>query len=156
MSDEFDPQVRVALYREWIATGQAPTRSALATRLGVDDVEISAAFERLAASRQIVLDRRSGATSRELWMAMPFSAVPTPFRVAVGDQRYFANCAWDALGVAPMLGREATIETVCADCGEPETIEVSNGRVRVASGHESGVVHFAIPAAEWWDDIGFT
>lgn len=152
MSSDFDSQVRLALYQQWIATGAAPSRADLAAMLGRPEVEIAASFERLAERRVLVLDPHS----RELWMAMPFSAVPTRFQVTAGGWTYFANCAWDALGIAPMLGCDATIETVCADCGEPETIEIVNGRPRLASGHETGVVHFAIPAAEWWEDIGFT
>jgi Alkylmercury lyase len=152
MSPDFDRDVRVALYQRWTETGAAPSRADLAVWLRCEETEIAAAFERLAEQRIIVLDPHS----RELWMAMPFSAFPTAFRVTARGQTYFANCAWDALGFAPMLGCDATIETVCADCGEPEIIEVANGRVRTAGGTETGVVHFATPAAEWWEDIGFT
>jgi hypothetical protein len=37
-------------------------------------------------------------------MAMPLSAIPTPFQVEVGGRHFFGNCIWDALGIVAMLG----------------------------------------------------
>ncbi|HEY5538331.1 MAG TPA: hypothetical protein VIL58_02170, partial [Thermoplasmata archaeon] len=34
--------------------------------------------------------------TQRILMAFPFSAIATPFRVTANNQRYFANCAWDA------------------------------------------------------------
>ena len=66
---------------------------------------------------------------------------------------YFANCIWDALGIPAMLGGvDARIETRCSDCGEALAVEVQDHTVR----GDSQVVHFAVPAARWWDDIVFT
>jgi hypothetical protein len=85
-------------------------------------------------------------------MAMPFSAVPTPFRVTTAEGAWFANCAWDALGIPAALGVDARIATSCADCGQPMTTEVHGGHLV----NDSGVILFAVPAAHWWDDIRFT
>src|SRR5207248_2967833 len=86
-----------------------------------------------------------------VWMANPFSAIPTPFRVEANGRRYFGNCVWDALGIVAMLGGTGTVRNPCPDCGEPQTLTVDDdGRI-----HGEGVVHFAVPAAHWWDDIGF-
>lgn len=85
-------------------------------------------------------------------MANALSAIPTPFQVEIGGRRFFGNCIWDALGVVAMLGGAGTVTTWCPDCGEQMSVVVADNRL--ASGH--GVVHFAVPAAQWWDDIGFT
>ena len=85
-------------------------------------------------------------------MAMPFSAIPTSFRVSAGGRQWWACCAWDALGISAMLRIPVEIIPNCTDCGDPTMVRTT--------GHElvsgSGVVHFAVPAASWWDDIGFT
>ncbi len=49
-----------------------------------------------------------------------------------------------------MMGGDGKVETRCPDCGEEMTVSVSDGKV---SGE--GIVHYAVAAANWWDDIGF-
>lgn len=105
-------------------------------------------MERLHAAHAIVLD----AHTREPWMALPFSAVPTPFQVEGAGRSWFANCAWDAFGIPLLLGVDAVITTRCQDCDGPIVYRVEDGRL--ADAH--GVVHFAVPASKWWDNIGFT
>jgi hypothetical protein len=107
-----------------------------------------ASLERLGAAHVLVLHP----TTRGLWMAMPFSAVPTCFRVRALGRDWWANCAWDALGISAMLEAPSEIIPTCPDCGDPPRIRTT-GR---ALSEGSGVVHFAVPAASWWDDIGFT
>jgi len=84
-------------------------------------------------------------------MAMPFSAVPTPFVVSSGGLQAFANCGWDALGVAAMLHRDAVVVTSCADCGEALEITVTNSRVE-----GDALLHFALPVRRWWESVVFT
>jgi alkylmercury lyase-like protein len=84
-------------------------------------------------------------------MANPLSAKPTSFLVATDHGRHYGNCIWDALGIAAMLDTDAHIDTDCADCGEAMVLEVRDRNLAV-----EGVAHFAVPAAHWWDDIGFT
>ena len=105
-------------------------------------------FERLAAGRAIVLQPEC----REVLFAPPLSAIPTPFVVHAGGRSYFAPCAWDALGAAAMLGRDAEVGTSCACCGEAMTVAVRKGEPADAR----GVVHFAVPARNWWSDLVFT
>ena len=86
----------------------------------------------------------------EVLMANPFSAVPTPFVTEVGDRRWFGNCIWDALGILSTLRANGRVLTSCAGCGDAMALEVSDGMV---SG--DGIIHFALPARRWWDDIVF-
>jgi len=109
---------------------------------------LRAGWQRLHDAHALVLD----AETREIRMANPFSAVPTPFRVESGGRRWFGNCAWDAFGICAALGVDGRIETVCADCDEPIEVRVRDGR----PDDETLVFHCLVPAAQWWDDIVFT
>src|SRR5512147_1678197 len=95
-----DSHVRLHILGELIAGGAAPTVSETAVALGLSESDAAAAYDRLAASRVLVL--RAG--SRDVLMAAPLSAVPTPHVVRLADGRScYGNCVWDALGVLAML-----------------------------------------------------
>jgi hypothetical protein len=142
-----DRSVRWHVYDAALRSGIPPGSAAVAeaAQLAVEDV--LASFRRLAVERIFVLQPDSG----EILMAAPFSAVPTPFLVESDGLSAWGNCIWDALGIPAMLGRNARIVTSCGDCGAASTIEVRGGSVA-----GDGLVHFAIPAREWWKDIVFT
>lgn len=143
-----DGRIRHAIYKTF-AEGGIPLSATLSHQLHVPVDSVRAAMERLHESHAIVLDPRT----REVSMALPFSSVPTPFIVkGIGDRSWFANCAWDAFGIPRLLGIDAVIATTCQDCGGPIVYRIDERRL--ADAH--GVVHFAVPAAEWWNDIGFT
>ena len=120
----------------------------LSHQLQMTLAEVRSAMERLHAAHAIVLD----SATREPWMALPFSSVPTPFAIEGGGRSWFANCAWDAFGIPILVGVDAVISTTCQDCEAQIVYRVEQRRL--ADAH--GVVHFAVPAARWWDDIGFT
>ena len=105
-------------------------------------------WTRLHAAHALVLDD----AGTEIRMANPFSAVPTAFWVHADGRVWFANCAWDAFGICAALHVDGRIETACADCGLPLTIEVRDGHPDDAS----LLFHCLVPARRWWDDIVFT
>jgi len=142
-----DLAVRSAVYAR-CAAGDVPSASEVAADLAMDVDAVIECYERLAAAHVLVLEP----DSREVWMAMPFSAVPTAFRVDGLGRQWFANCAWDAFGIAVALSCDVTIATLCLDCGTPLTYGVRDGKLT----NRDGVVHFAVPAKQWWDDIGLT
>lgn len=139
-------RVRALVYRSLLDTARAPNRSTLAAALDVSAADVDAALQRLAAAHALVLT--PGTT--DVWMAHPFSATPTAFPVVCGERTYYANCAWDAAGVLSIVG-DGRSATPCPDCG----VELSFSTVGRAIAGE-GVVHFAVPARRFWDDIGFT
>ena len=59
---------------------------------------------------------------------------------------------WDALGVIAMRGLDGDVETVCEDCESPLRLTVRDGALQASD----AVVHFAVPAARWWENIVFT
>lgn len=131
------------------ARGGIPTRLSVAQALGVDYVDVTASYRALADAHVIVIDRDSG----EVWMAMPFSAVPTEFRVVVGERSVWANCVWDAFGVAAALGADVGFVTRCPASNQPVRAGVRQG---VAYADPGAVAHIAVPASRWWEDIGYT
>lgn len=132
-----ETRIRARIYDELLRTGLTPSAA---------EVGDPAALRRLAEGRVIVLD-----DAGEIVMAPPFSAVPTPFPVSTPDLRAFGNCIWDALGIAAMAKSDARIETSCGDCGAGMQVTVEGDSVR-----GEGIMHFAIPARRWWEDIVFT
>jgi hypothetical protein len=144
-----DAEVRRHVYGRVAEGAPAPTAAETAAALGTGVEDVEASYRRLHEQRALVLRPGTG----EIWMAHPFSAVPTDFRVeALDGRRWWANCAWDALGIPAATGAEARVTTHCADCGEPIALEVRESGVAPAA----AVTHFVVPAARWWDDIGFT
>jgi hypothetical protein len=142
-----DRDVRIFVYRSFLDAEGPPTVEETAEALGLPQAEVEASYLRLDEQHVIALEPGT----LDIWMANPFSARPTPFRVTVGERSFWGNCVWDALGIPAMLHSDGRVETSCADCNEPMTLEVAGGRLRA-----DGVAHFAVPAGQWWDDIGHT
>lgn len=143
-----DDQVRREVYRAFLETGGAPTARDVAARLALEEQTVLAAFRRLHEARAIVL--HPGST--DIWMANPFSAVPTTFQVTATGRKWWGNCIWDSLGVISMVGGSGEVSTACPDCAEPMELAVNDYQLAPAG----GLIHFAVAARNWWDDIGYT
>ncbi len=85
-------------------------------------------------------------------MANPFAARPTPFVVEADGRSWYANCGWDSFGIGAALGVDTTIHAECADCHDRIDINVTDGR----PDRTDLVFHVPVPAASWWNDIGYT
>ena len=143
-----DTTLRRHVYGVTLARGRPPTIAELGTLAGASDDDVRDGLRQLATARVLVLQPESG----EILMAPPFSAVPTPFLVRTQRHESYANCAWDALGIPVMLGEPAPIDGACGCCGEAMTLHM-DGR---SAPKGEGVIHFAVPARRWWDDLVFT
>ena len=121
---------------------RAPTHEELAEAAGIPVAEVPARLRELHEQRLLVLD-----DDGEIWMAAPFSAVPTDYVAVVNGRRHFGNCVWDGLGIIAMLGGIGRLEKgdLRIECA-----------IRRVSAPRDYVVHFLVPAREWWADIGFT
>jgi len=145
-----DDAVRRVIYDVTMSTGSIPTIIEIARTLGLGPDKVRVALQGLADAHVLVLQRESG----EVLMAPPFSAVPTPFIVRGSELLAWGNCIWDALGILAMVRSDGVVETACGCCGEAMTLSVEHGQLRKAGG--APVVHFAVPARQWWDDMVFT
>lgn len=140
----FDRQVRAQVYRHLVAAGAGPTPQNLADQRGWPPDEVAESLQRLQRGHLLALSEDMALVT----MAHPFSGVETGFRSTVGDRSWFANCAWDALAVLALMGDG---EAAQVRGGEELVWQVRDGRVS-----PDGVIHVAVPAARFWDDIGFT
>ena len=147
--DELDLRVRNEAYAAFVRDGRAPSAADTAAALGLAPEEVEGAFRHLHEAHALVL--QPGST--EIRMLNPFSAFATPHRVESGGRTWFANCAWDALGIPASLHTDGSVSSECPDCGEPVELEVRHGEL--VRGAEL-LVHFVVPARRWWDDIAFT
>jgi hypothetical protein len=149
LMDPFDRNLRFEVYRHFAGTTQPPSFEVLVQTMNASREEVVAGLERLADLHALVL----APDSSSIWMAHPFSAVPTVYPVRTARGRFWANCAWDAFGIPVVLGLEdARIPTLCAGTGEPVELGLIRGRLR----NNEGFVHFAVPARDFWADIGHT
>ena len=143
-----ETRVRAEVLRHFAEAGEAPSPREIAGRLDATEKGVLAAWDRLRAGRALV----TGEDGVSILMANPFSGIPTDHTVESAGIRYYANCAWDALGIPAALNRTGVVRSRCGETGEPLRLEVG------ADGPEpSGwIFHSLVPAARWWDDIVFT
>jgi hypothetical protein len=142
---DLDQRVRWQVYDVTMREGAPPLASRIASLLHLTMDDVRASLERLASGRMLVM--RDG----EILMAGPFSAVPTPFRVTTPNYSCYGNCIWDALGIAATLQSDVDIAASCGDCGSAMRVAVSDEEVI-----GDGLMHFALPARQWWQDVVFT
>ena len=147
-SDALAREVRLHVFGVAAETARVPQPPQIAAALGRSQAEVDQALRQLATGKVLILAPNDG----NIWAANPFCAVPSPFRVETSGKTYWGICIWDALGIVAALGTDAVIRAVCGDCSEPMTLEIAAGKLT----RDEGILHFAVPAHHWWDNIGFT
>ncbi|MAG21002.1 MAG: hypothetical protein CMF77_02430 [Candidatus Marinimicrobia bacterium] len=143
-----ESEVRLFIYQYFIDTAEAPPIRAITDELTMTKTEAEASLKTLESQHALVLKP----DSFEIWMAHPFSAVPTSYPVKTDRLIYYANCAWDALGIPAMLEVDSETVTTCPDCEAPVIFGVQNRKLTSSE----GVIHFSVPPRKFWDDVGFT
>ncbi len=103
--EDFDARVKVAVYRATAESGNPPSVEVVAAEVEATPAAAKEAYARLRGNRLLLLEA-DGVTIR---MAPPFSGVPTQHRVIVDRVEYYANCAWDALGIPAALHRPGVV-----------------------------------------------
>ena len=146
--NEHDQALRSFVYSHFIETQRAPTVVEISCGLALSVQDVETSLKRLQDLHVLVLE--TGST--EIRMAMPFSAVPTRFRVDAARRSWWANCAWDAFGVLAALHSDGEVLSACPDCDRPIVVRVEESKVP----HSAEVIHFVVPAAHWWDNIAYT
>jgi hypothetical protein len=147
-SEALRRDVRLYVFRRAAESARVPQPAQIAEALRRPLPDIQEALKQLAAGKVLILAPNDG----NIWAANPFCAVPSGFRVEAGGKTYWGICIWDALGIPAALGTDAVIRAPCGDCGQPMSLEVKDGTLA----HGEGIIHFAVPAHHWWDNIGFT
>src|SRR5262245_19862338 len=144
-------ELRRFVYDRIAETGTPPRSEAIGAHFGADAATARASLAELRIGKTVLVHPPPDG---EIWMAGPFSATPTPYRVIGRGRIWFANCAWDMLGIPARLREPVDIAAKCTDSGAAMRLHVDP-----EAGPETeaeGVVHFLVPARRWYDDIGFT
>jgi alkylmercury lyase-like protein len=149
-NSDLQRRIRVFIYTHIADSGAPPSAERIAIEMSLSVDAARQSLESLATTRQVILDPKTG----DIWMAGPFSGVPTRFRVNGDRTSWWANCAWDMLGIPAALSQSARVDARCADCDETFHIDVDGKTGPVGNVH--GLVHILLPASRWYADIGFT
>ena len=144
-----DSEIRLWIYRHFVDAGRAPSPVEIAAHFQLTPGTVEERLRRLQdqANALVLLPGSS-----YIWMAEPFSAVPTSFLVRSGTRQWWGNCIWDALAILALVATDGSVSTACPHSGQPLLVSATRGGLEEAQ----GIVHFAVPAREWWRDIGFT
>jgi hypothetical protein len=146
--DEADITLRNLTYHRFVELGTAPSAAEIAAAMDSPVEVVRDGWRRLHDAHALVLD----GDARELRMANPFAARPTPYRVEAAGRSWYGNCAWDAFGICAALHVDGEIRTECPDCETPIDVAIRDQRP-----DDGGLVfHVLVPAVDWWRDIGFT
>ncbi len=122
-------ELRREIFAAFAATGAPPP------------VRDEPALRALAERHVVVLDE-----GPRIRMAHPFAAHDRGAEIRSGDRVWRGNCAWDALGIVAALGLpRATVHS------DGLTLDVREGEPL-----PPWRFHVLVPAARWWDDVGFT
>ena len=155
MTDTLLWQARHFIYSHLVDTTLPPSVDETARHFNIRPEEAGALYKELANRHAIFLEPET-LTVRMAW---PFSGVPTDFKVHANGKTYFANCAWDMLGIPAALHTDAVMEAVCTESNERVKLEVKNEKI---TNYQSPItnlqllVHFPLPFARWYDDLVFT
>lgn len=135
----FERRVRARIYTLLVNGADRVDVATLAESGDWKPEDVARAVTSLADEHRIAID------GDRVWMAHPFSGVPTDYRAVIGDRSWFANCAWDSLAILALLGD-----------GEAHGPGALLWRVKAGVVTPDGFVHLLVPARDFWDDIGFT
>ncbi len=168
-------QIRHFVYSHFADTTHPPSVDVTAAHFNISTEEATDYYNELHNRHAVFLDLES----MTIRMANPFSGIPTDFKVHANGKTYYANCAWDMLGIPATLHADAVIEAVCTESNETVQLEVKDGQItshvtlsdsegslpstsetlrsqRTLPQSDMLLVHFPLPFARWYDDLVFT
>lgn len=136
------------LIRQIIDTGKLPTAREAAQSLGTSKSNMCQRFGELQDHHGCVLHPHD---PEKVWVIHPFSSSPTLFSLHSGNQIWWANCAWCALGAAALIG-DCRISTTLGGYDRPVDIVIENGEIRP----NDLLIHFPVPMTQAWDNVIYT
>jgi hypothetical protein len=159
-------QVRAFVYHHFADTTLRPSLDDTARHFNIKIEEAGTLYKELHNRHAFFLEPET----LTIRMANPFSGIPTDFRVHANGKTYYANCAWDMLGIPAVLASrtDTIIEAICTESNDTVQLEVRHGQISVFAqvavpGGDSKsnlasnlLVHFPLAFARWYDDLTFT
>ena len=174
MDEDLVWQARHFVYTHIAETTRPPRVDEAAAHFRISAADATELYKELHNRHALFLDLDEMA----IRMANPFSGIPTNFKVHANGKTYYANCAWDMLGIPAALHCDAVIDAVCTESNESVRLEVKNGKINYVNLSDSEgsllqspetlrsqrtlpqsdklLVHFPLPFAQWYDDLVFT
>lgn len=146
MLEQKDWEIRLFVYRFFTSRGYPPGVQEIARHFQMAVPDVREAVHRLHDAHALFLRP----SSDDILMANPLSAVATDYQVTVAGRRLYANCAWDALGIPAMLHADARIEARHPLDRVLLRFSIDGGRL---SSESRGLVHFAKPFRDWYDNL---
>ena len=142
-------RVRRFLEDYFIVHGFGPDFPEIMTTLQMSQNETWEAIHQLEQAVQVMLVPGT----ENLVKMPPFSYVPTPHRVSLGDsRRWYTGCAGEACAINKMFpGRQVTIESTCRDCWEPITLVMKDGELLSVDPPEA-VIHLGVHPSKFGED----
>ncbi|MBK8824878.1 MAG: hypothetical protein IPN58_20435 [Anaerolineales bacterium] len=140
--------VRAFVYQHFADTTHAPSVDETARHFNLSNEEAGEIYKELNNRHAFFLEPET----LSIRMANPFSGIPTDFKVHANGKTYFANCAWDMLGIPAALHCDAVIDAVFTKSNEAVQLEIRDGKVT----NGELLVHFPVRFAHWYDDLVFT
>lgn len=141
-------QIRHFVYQHLADTTKPPSVDVTAARFNLSTEEATEYYKELHNRHAFFLDL----DSMTIRMANPFSGIPTNFKVHANGKTYYANCAWDMLGIPAALHTDAVIEAKFTESDDLVKLEVKDGKVT----NPDLLVHFPLAFSRWYDDLVFT
>jgi hypothetical protein len=141
-------QVRAFVYNHFADTTLPPSVEDTARHFNIEIQELSALYRELHNRHAFFLEPET----LTIRMANPFSGIPTEYRVQANGKTYYANCAWDMLGIPATLHSDAISEAICTESNDWIQLEVRDGQILA----NDLLVHFPLPFSRWYDDLLFT
>ena len=143
-----DTQLRVFIYEFIFARGRPPKAADIAEHFAISADETKRRLHALKIGKTLLVDDATG----EIWMAGPFASQPVGHEVRGARVTWWANCAWDALAIGILAAEQVTIRS--SNCGTGRAITIVSPPQ--SPPRSDALVHFTVPARQWYDDIGFT
>lgn len=143
-------QARHFVYRQFANTTHPPSVEETAKHFDISNEEANDLYRELHNRHAFFLDLET----LKIRMANPFSGIPTDFKVTTNGKTYFANCAWDMLGIPAALHSDAVIEAKFTESNEKIELQITNYKLRTTN--HNLLIHFPLPFSRWYDDLVFT
>jgi len=141
-------QIRYHINQFIYSHGFAPNVTQLSQLLNMDPTPIKQGLQSLADNHALVLHPQT----YDIWVAHPFALFPTLFWVKTENKSWWGNCAWCSFGIAHLASSDTMIYTKLKGEEEEITLSIRNGEIL----DENYVVHFPIPAKQFWNNVIYT
>jgi len=148
MNDSLLWQVRHFVYNHFADTTHPPNVDETAAHFNISTEEAGEYYRELDNRHALFLDPGT----LNIRMAWPFSAIPTDFKVHANGKTYYANCAWDMLGIPALLKCDTVMDAKFTESNEPVQLEVKDGKIT----NSELLIHFPVAFSHWYDDLVFT